>query len=160
MNTGRGRRGSRGRRGHRGGWGWREVAAACLFVAIGAGVDAQGVDHSGTWRLNKEASQIVSGAGLAGLGAGGAPPTLYIAQAANGTAVVGSDINESGAKLYQVSAKGLMLEREGTTEHLSVSPDSKTLTVRITTAAATSTLVYSRKSDVDPCERWPTGCKW
>jgi hypothetical protein len=102
----------------------------------------------------------VSGAGLAGLGAGGAPPTLYIAQAANGTAVVGSDINESGAKLYQVSAKGLTLERDGTTEHLSVSGDSKTLTVRISTAAATSTLVYSRKTDVDPCERWPTGCKW
>jgi hypothetical protein len=127
---------------------------------MGLGVDAQGPDHSGTWRLNKDASQIVSGAGLAGLGAGGAPPTLYVAQAANGTAVVGSDINESGAKLYQVRAKGLTLERDGATEHLWVSGDSKTLTVRISTAAATSTLVYSRKTDVDPCERWPTGCKW
>ena len=32
----------------------------------------------------------------------------------NGTAVVGSDINESGAKLYQVGATGLTLERDGT----------------------------------------------
>jgi hypothetical protein len=133
---------------------------AGLLIAAGGMVGAQGVDHSGTWRLNKEASQIVSGAGLAGLGAGGVPPTLYVAQAANGTAVVGSDINESGAKLYQVTAKGLTLEREGTTEHLSVSADGKTLTVRVTTAAASTTLVYVRKTDVDPCERWPTGCRW
>ena len=150
----RGRRGSRGRRG------WRGFATAGLIVAIPVGIAAQGADHSGTWRLNKEASQIVSGAGLAGLGAGGAPPTLYIAQAANGTAVVGSDINESGAKLYQVGAKGLTLERDGTIEHLSVSADSKTLTVRISNAAAATTLVYSRKTAVDPCEQWPTGCKW
>jgi hypothetical protein len=78
----------------------------------------------------------------------------------HGTAVVGSDINESGAKLYQVGAKGLTLERDGTTEHLSVSADRKTLTVRISNAAAATTLVYSRKTDVDPCEQWPTGCKW
>ena len=136
------------------------LLVAALVPALCASLDAQGRDHSGTWRLNKEASQIVSGAGIAGLGAGGAPPTLYIAQAANGTAVVGSDINESGAKLYQVSAQGLTLERDGTTEQLSVSADLKTLTVKITTVAATSTLVYSRKTDVDPCERWPTGCKW
>ena len=72
------------------------------------------------------------GTGITGLGAGGAPPTLYVSQAANGTVVVGSDINESGAKLYQVGPNGLTLEREGTSEHLSVSADSKTLTVRIT----------------------------
>jgi UDP-N-acetyl-D-mannosaminuronate dehydrogenase len=77
-----------------------------------AGVAAQASDHSGTWRLNREASQITKGAGLTGLGAGGVPPTLYVAQAANGTAVVGSDINESAAKLYHVSAKGLVLERD------------------------------------------------
>ena len=136
------------------------LLAAALLATLGPSLNAQGPDHSGTWRLNKDASQIASGTGLAGLGAGGAPPTLYIAQAANGTAVVGSDINESGAKLYQVGAKGLTLEREGTTEELSVSADGKTLTVRIAGPAATSTLVYSRKTDVDPCERWPTGCKW
>jgi hypothetical protein len=125
-----------------------------------AGVAAQASDHSGTWRLNREASQITKGAGLTGLGAGGVPPTLYVAQAANGTAVVGSDINESAAKLYHVSAKGLVLERDGTTEHLSLSADGKTLTVKISRAEGETTLVYARKQTVDPCEQWPTACRW
>ncbi len=129
-------------------------------MALSVGLLAQGPDHSGTWRLNREASQITTGTGLVGLGAGGVPPTLYIAQAANGTAVVGSDINESGAKLYRVSGKGLSLEREGTSELITVSPDGKTLTVRISGSAASTTLVYQRKLDVDACERWPTACKW
>jgi hypothetical protein len=121
---------------------------------------AQTPDHSGTWRLNRDASQITKGAGLTGLGAGGAPPTLYVAQAANGTAVVGSDINESGAKLFQVSAKGLVLERDGTTEHLALSPDGKTLTVRISAAAGSTTLVYTKTNASAPCEQWPTACRW
>jgi hypothetical protein len=131
------------------------------FVLVASvGLAAQARDHSGTWRLNREASQITKGAGITGLGAGGAPPTLYVAQAANGTAVVGSDINESGAKLYQVSGKGLLLERDGTTEQLSLSADGKTLTVQVSSAAGSSTLLYTRKQDVDPCERWPTPCRW
>jgi hypothetical protein len=117
-------------------------------------------DHSGTWRLSREASQITKGAGFTGLGAGGVPPTLYVTQAANGTAVVGSDINESGAKLYQVNAKGLVLERDGTTEHISVSGDGKTLTARITSAAGSSTLVYTKTNAAVPCEQWPTACRW
>ena len=110
--------------------------------------------------MSRDASEITKGAGLTGLGAGGAPATLYVTQAANGTAVVGSDINESGAKLYQVSAKGLVLERDGTTEHLSLSADGKTLTVRITAAAGSTTLVYTKTSAVAPCEQWPTACRW
>ena len=110
--------------------------------------------------MSRDASEITKGAGLTGLGAGGAPTTLYVTQAANGTAVVGSDINESGAKLYQVSAKGLVLERDGTTEHLSLSADGKTLTVRITAAAGSTTLVYTRTNAVAPCEQWPTACRW
>jgi hypothetical protein len=130
------------------------------LLAASVGVTAQAPDHSGTWRLNRDASQITKGAGLTGLGAGGAPPMLYVAQAANGTAVVGSDINESGAKLYQVSAKGLLLERDGTTEHLSLSADGKALTVRITAAAGSTTLVYTRTNAAVPCEQWPTACRW
>jgi hypothetical protein len=131
-----------------------------LYLLGGVAVGAQAPDHSGTWRLNRDASQITKGAGLAGLGAGGAPPTLYIAQAANGTAVVGSDINESAAKLYQVSAKGLVLERDGTSEHLSLAPDGQTLTVKVSSAAGETTLVYTKKQTVDPCEAWPTACRW
>jgi hypothetical protein len=138
----------------------KRLTIAVLLASSAILVRAQTLDHSGTWRLNRDASQITKGAGLTGLGAGGAPPTLYVAQAANGTAVVGSDINESGAKLYQVSAKGLVLERDGTTEHLALSADGKTLTVRIVSAGAETTLVYTRKAVVDPCEQWPTACRW
>ena len=129
-----------------------------LLASIAAG--AQTPDHSGTWRLNRDASQITKGAGLTGLGAGGIPPTLYVTQSANGTAVVGSDINESGAKLYQVSSKGLVLERDGTSEQLSLAPDGKTLTVKIASAAGETTLVYTKKQTADPCEQWPTACRW
>jgi len=155
-----GRRGSKGRRGaeRRGLISRALVAGLCLLAS--SRVVAQAPDHSGTWRLNRDSSQITKGAGLTGLGAGGVPPTLYVTQSANGTAVVGSDINESAAKLYQVSAKGLLLERDGTTEQLSVSPDRKTLTVRISSAAGETTLVYTRKQAVDACEQWPTACRW
>jgi hypothetical protein len=133
---------------------------AGLVFALDLSVAAQAPDHSGTWKLNREASQITVGTGLTGLGAGGVPPTLYIAQAANGTAVVGSDINESGAKLYQARGKGLTLERDGTTEQFTVSADGKTLTVTVTSKTGSSTLVYTRTTQVEPCEKWPTACRW
>jgi len=138
----------------------KRLAIAAVLASSTILVCAQTPDHSGTWRLNRDASQITRGAGLAGLGAAGVPPTLYITQAANGTAVVGSDINESAAKLYQVSAKGLVLERDGTSEHLSLAADGKTLTVKISGAAGETTLVYTKKQAADPCEQWPTACRW
>jgi hypothetical protein len=137
--------------------GWWILAT---WLTASVSMTAQAPDHSGTWRLSRDASQITKGAGLTGLGAGGVPPTLYVTQSANGTAVVGSDINESGAKLYQVSATGLVLERDGTTEHLSLAADGKTLMVRITGPAGSTTLVYAKKQAVDPCEQWPTACRW
>jgi hypothetical protein len=47
-------------------------------------------------------------------------------------------------------------------EELSISADGKVLTVRITTTAAekvASELIYSRSTNVGPCEKWPTPCK-
>lgn len=48
-------------------------------------------------------------------------------------------------------------------ERLSLSADGKTLTMNVTTTpasgTASSTLVYSRITDVGPCETWPTPCK-
>lgn len=47
-------------------------------------------------------------------------------------------------------------------EVLSVSADGKVLTVQITTTAAAqaaSALVYSKVTNVGPCETWPTPCK-
>lgn len=48
-------------------------------------------------------------------------------------------------------------------EVLSLSADGKTLTMEVTTATssgkASSTLIYSKSTDVGPCETWPTPCK-
>ena len=47
-------------------------------------------------------------------------------------------------------------------EVLALSTDGKTLTVQITTSAvdkAASSLVYTKTTDVGPCEKWPTPCK-
>jgi hypothetical protein len=137
------------------------MAAVVMFVLSAVVAYAQAPDFSGTWKLNKQASQIATGAGLAGLGAGGAPPTLYVTHAANGNVVVGSDVNESQARLYQFEpSKGLAAEREGSSEQFTVSADGKTLTVKISTGAAATTLVYSRTQSADPCESWPTPCRW
>jgi hypothetical protein len=32
--------------------------------------------------------------------------------------------------------------------------------VRITGPAGSTTLVYAKKQAVDPCEQWPTACRW
>ena len=136
------------------------AASALLFASIGA-AGAQSPDHSGTWRLNRGASQIASGVGLAPLGAGGAPPTIYVTQSANGTVVVGSDINESAAQLYRLTqGKGFMADREGVSERFSLSEDGKTLTVTVASGSASSTLVYTRSHAAEPCENWPTPCRW
>ena len=47
-------------------------------------------------------------------------------------------------------------------EVLSLGADGKTLTMAVTTSSgqpASSTLIYSRITDVGPCETWPTPCK-
>jgi hypothetical protein len=48
-------------------------------------------------------------------------------------------------------------------EVLSVSADGRMLTMAVTTSTAagkaSSTMVYSRITDVGPCETWPTPCK-
>ena len=48
-------------------------------------------------------------------------------------------------------------------EVLSLSADGKTLTMAVTTTTAagkaSSTVIYSKTTDVGPCETWPTPCK-
>lgn len=47
-------------------------------------------------------------------------------------------------------------------EVVSLSADGKVLTIEVTTTAAekaASTMVYSKITDVGPCEAWPTPCK-
>jgi hypothetical protein len=153
------------------------------LAAAGEIATAQVSDLSGTWRLDKASSQITSNAGLSGLGAGGAPPTLYVTQAANGTITIGSDINESQARLYRLDGAGwipsapnettaVTARRQNSTlivvgttirEELTLSNDAQTLTITVMNTGATpatSTLVYTRMRGVDPCERWPTPCRY
>ena len=161
------------------------AAAATLVTLTGLTAAAQSLDFSGTWRLNKGASQIAAGAGLDGLGANGSPNTLYVTHAANGSITIGSDVNESMARLYQIGGEsslppvkiggewtpiksrleGRTLVSEGGNlkETVVLSPDGATLsfTITKTTAAgpATSTLVYAKMTTVDPCTEWPTPCQ-
>jgi outer membrane protein assembly factor BamB len=48
-------------------------------------------------------------------------------------------------------------------EAFSLSPDSRTLTIEVTTTTngekSVSTLMYTRTKDVGPCQSWPTPCK-
>ena len=49
-------------------------------------------------------------------------------------------------------------------EVIALSADGKTLTMEVTTTTpaaekASSTLVYTKITDVGPCEKWPTPCK-
>ena len=80
------------------------VASMLAWGAV-AVVRAQPPELSGTWKLNREVSQITSGVGLAGLGAGGAPNSIYTTLAANGTLTIGSDHNQSLARAYVIGGQ-------------------------------------------------------
>jgi hypothetical protein len=160
----------------------RSLASATTLLALcGITAAAQSLDFSGTWRLNKGASQIVAGAGLDGLGANGSPNTLYVTHAANGSVTIGSDVNESMARLYRIGGdsslppvkiggewtpiksrlEGRTLISEGGSlkEAVVLSADGETLSFTITKGGATSTLVYAKTTTADPCSEWPTPCQ-
>jgi outer membrane protein assembly factor BamB len=59
---------------------------------------------AGTWRLDKDRSRIVDGAGLAGLIGAGAPPMLHVTQPANGTLLIESPVNEGHVRMYRPGA--------------------------------------------------------
>jgi len=113
---------------------------------------------------------------------------LHVTQAANGTVVVESPINEGHARIYQPSAKtatpvgqggtvtmtsewtGKTLVGQGTAvnasgvtttikETFSVSDDGTTLSVDVAAGEGASALKYVRIQDVGPCDKWPTPCK-
>ena len=141
------------------------ICVLCVLRGETARLDAQTPDYSGTWKLNRTASQVSKGVGISGLGAGGAPPTLYISQAANGTIVIGSDINESHARTFKLATGALTSETGAVKESVSVSADGQTLTVQVVASptadgAVASTLVYAKVQSEDPCEKWPTPCRY
>jgi hypothetical protein len=158
------------------------LAAIVLATAVAPPLVSKAqtaVEFTGTWRLDKGASNVAAGAGLAGLGPGGTPLTLFIQQALNGSITIGSDMNEGQSRLYRMNgsstlpaAKGdpipvksrvegrtLLSEGSGLKESLTLSDDGQKLTVSVTAGEATSTLVYTKMTTVDPCTEWPTPCR-
>jgi hypothetical protein len=108
-----------------------------LVSALGAvQLLAQAPDLSGTWRLNKSASQITMGAGLAGLDRGGAPNTIYVTQAANGTLTIGSDHNQGLARAYMVGGESAIPAAPSGTVAVRTRWEGRTLVVESTTATA------------------------
>jgi hypothetical protein len=145
----------------------RAPAASALAIIVCAAATLAGQkppDFSGTWKLDRAGSQITTGTGIAGLGAGGAPNTLYISQAANGTVVVGSDVNESQARTFRIAGGAIASKGPELHESASVSADGQTLTVTVVAARASpetrSTLTYKKTPGEDPCEKWPTPCRY
>ena len=165
----------------------RSLSIAALMI-MGASLSAQAPDFSGTWALDAEKSQVTATAGIIGLISAGAPKTLHITQPANGTLVIESQINEAHVRIYKPGAQtstpagqggavtmttkweGRALVSEGgmkaangdtTTvkEVVALSADGKVLTIEITTAAASSSLVYTRITSVGGCAPWPPPCK-
>jgi hypothetical protein len=145
-------------------------------------------DISGTWKLDSGMSRVANEVGWPGLIGAGAPDRIHVTQAANGTIVIESEINESHARIYKPGGKtatpvaqtsivtmssrwaSRVLESEGSLvpptgapievkEAIALSDDGLALTVQISTGASASTLVYSRTNVVEPCEKWPTPCK-
>ena len=161
--------------------------ALALTVAYVVSLSAQTPDFSGTWKLNREASQIVAGTGLAQLDRGGAPNSLYVTLAANGALSVGSDHNQGAARQYMIGGESvipaapsgtvtvktraegrtLVVESTGTgpavKETWTLGQDGKTLSIAVTLTAAdgqkTTTLNYARVTAESPCTAWPTPCR-
>ncbi len=167
----------------------RLTLAAALLAATTV-LHAQPPDLSGTWQLDEAKSRTAATAGIIGLSPSGAPKTLHITHAANGSITIESQINEAHVRIYRpgkatatpagqggavtmmskweaktlVSEGALKAPNGDTTairEVLSLGPGG-TLLMEVTTTAATkasSTLVYTRITDVGSCETWPTPCK-
>ena len=162
-------------------------ALTVLVVAASTTLQAQAPDFSGTWRLDEAKSKVLATAGMFGLIAAGAPKTLHVTQPANGTIVIESQINEGHSRIYKpgresstpagqggavtVTSKweGKSLVSEGafkapngdttTVREVLALVDGKQLTLEVTTPVGTSTLQYTKITDVGPCETWPTPCK-
>ena len=161
------------------------VWLACVLAS--ATLQAQAPDFSGTWRLDEAKSKVLATAGMFGLIPAGAPKMLHITQPANGTLVIESQVNEGHSRIYKpgresstpagqggavtVTSKweGKTLVSEGafkapngdttTVREVLSLVDGKQLTLEVTTPAGTSTLHYTKITDVGPCETWPTPCK-
>jgi hypothetical protein len=163
------------------------IAIVVIALAV-TSLQAQGPDFSGTWRLDEAKSNIVATAGVVGLIPAGAPKMLHITQPSNGSLVIESQVNEAHVRIYKpgretstpagqggsvtmtmkwdgrtVTSEGALKNASGETttvkEVLSLSADGTAMTLQTAVGANSSTMVYTKITDVGPCEKWPTPCK-
>jgi len=161
---------------------------AIILSVVAVSLQAQTPDFSGTWRLDEAKSNIVATAGIVGLIPAGAPKMLHITQPSNGSLVIESQVNEAHVRIYKpgretstpagqggsvtmtmkwdgrtVTSEGALKNASGETttvkEVLSLSADGTAMTLQTTVGANSSTMVYTKITDVGPCEKWPTPCK-
>jgi outer membrane protein assembly factor BamB len=104
------------------------------------------ISYAGTWRLDAASSRITDGAGLAGLIAAGAPPTLHITQPANNTVVVESTINEGHARLYRPGGKTATPVQQGGVISMTSRMQGANLIAEGTTTAANGATVNVRET--------------
>ena len=140
----------------------RVLAIALAINVVGASGFAQRIDFSGTWRLDREASTIITAEGLAGLGEP-APADLHLTHAANGGLIISSRVNGAQPRAYLVEGGstvpapggGTMLvatrwrngalvsegsarvdgNTVGIREVMTLSADGRTLTLEVTTTS-------------------------
>ncbi len=138
---------------------------------------------AGTWKL--DAANAAASPRLNGLSAAGAPPWLFVTQAANGTVIVEGPVNGSQSRIYKpggttttdvlqggtitmraawvgrtLVADGQVAPTSGGAvamkEVFSISGDVLTIDV---TGDESGSLRYTRLSSVGACQTWPTPCK-
>ena len=140
---------------------------------------------AGSWKLDAPGSTVTAGAAFAGVHAAGAPTWLFVTQPANGTFVVESATNASQARFYRPGLStttstangtitmttawtGATLNAEGraTTSGGAVTAiketfarDGDAMVVTIVAGYKTSTLRYTRLTEMGPCVSWPNPCK-
>ncbi len=162
-------------------------AALILVIAATSVAQAQTPDFSGTWRLDEANSKVLATASMFGLIPAGAPKTLHITQPANGTLVIESQVNEGHSRIYKPGRESSTPAGQGGAVTVTSKWDGKSLvsdgafkapngdtttvrevlsltggqqlTLEVTTPAGTSTLHYTKITDVGPCNTWPTPCK-
>lgn len=77
---------------------------ALVLLSLAVPAAAQAPDFNGTWRLDRQASEINTGEGLDGLG-DPAPETLYISQRRNGALVMSSRLPGSQTREYVLNGQ-------------------------------------------------------
>ncbi|MCA1585430.1 MAG: hypothetical protein LC791_11925 [Acidobacteria bacterium] len=103
------------------------VPAMMMMAGVAVLAQGQSPNFSGTWKLDPSRSRMVEPAGLAGVIATGAPETLHITHALNGTVVLESEMNEGHARMYTPGGKSVTPVGQGGSITMTSQSDGRTL---------------------------------